>query len=296
MNLKSWRKALGDAPVNLDVGNAMENVRVFPHKAATSQAALPLGTFWAARQQVILLALVGLALGLLLAAQFQSRPLKAPADTDSARDRAAQTIQGLEAEQADLKKQIASLRAQIDAQQAAATSKESTADISQELEKQKLVSGLVAVKGPGLRVVLDDSTASTIPANDDPALYLVHEYHLRDVVNVLWGAGAEAIAINGERLVSTSSIYCVGSTILVNDTRMSPPYEILAIGDPATLDAAIAQAESLRSLKSRVEVYDLQFQVSRESELTLPAYSGSLSFRYATAGEPLPTPNPGKQQ
>ena len=53
------------------------------------------------------------------------------------------------------------------------------------------------------------------------------------MLNLLWLAGAEAVSLNGERVVATTSIYCVGSTILVNDTRLSPPYEFLAIGDPA---------------------------------------------------------------
>ena len=292
MKLLIWNKPARASPTEPET----DNIRFFPSKLTTGTTAPSLSTVWEGRRQVVLLTLLGLALGLLLAAQFQSKPLAALPDSDSARDRAAQTIQRLEAEQADLKKQIASLRAQIDAQQAAATGKETTADISQELETQKLIAGVVLVKGPGLRVVLDDSTSKTIPANDDPALYLIHEYHLRDVINVLWGAGAEAVAVNGERLVSGSSIYCVGSTILVNDTRMSPPYEILAIGDPAALEAAVANPDTLRSLKGRVQAYNLQFRVSREAELLLPAYSGSLDFHYATGRQPVATPNEEKRK
>ena len=72
---------------------------------------------------------------------------------------------------------------------------------------------------------------SPCPLGDDAANYLIHDFELRDVASLLWLAGAEAVAINDERLVASTSIYCVGSTIIVNNTRLSPPYEIRALGN-----------------------------------------------------------------
>jgi uncharacterized protein YlxW (UPF0749 family) len=90
-----------------------------------------------------------------------------------------------------------------------------------------------------------------VPAGYDAANYLVHDYELRDVVNLLWLAGAEAVAVNDERLVASTSIYCVGSTVIVNETRLSPPYDVRAIGNAAQLENTLQDPGVLKKLKSR---------------------------------------------
>ncbi|MBI2953745.1 MAG: DUF881 domain-containing protein [Chloroflexi bacterium] len=227
---------------------------------------------------------LGLALGLLLAAQLQSPPAQVSQTDESSRQVATATIQRLEAEQADLKKAIAQLRTETTArQQQTTTDKSALSDLRRELEQMQIAAGVKAMKGPGVRVILDDSMAKTVPADDDPAFYLVHEYHLRDVINLLWRSGAEAIAVNGERLVGTSSVYCVGSTIMVNDTRMSPPFEILAIGNPNSMEDALNNPSNLRSLKTRVKAYGVQFKESKQKEITVPAYNGSMEIKYSSS-------------
>lgn len=234
-------------------------------------------------RQGLLLALLGLALGALVTANLQTKPRAPVTREEYPRQIAASTIGRLEAEQTELKRAIANLRRAIaERQEQAVAAKSTLAGLSQELEQQKSAAGMTALKGPGLRVVLDDTASKTIPAGDDPSFYIVHEYQLRDVVNVLWGAGAEAIAINNERLVTTSSIYCVGSTILVNNTRLSNPYELAVIGDPQALDEALNNPNNLKSLKTRVKVYGLQFKWPRLRELTVPAYNGSLVLKYTS--------------
>ena len=154
------------------------------------------------------------------------------------------------------------------------------AEIATSLEVQRLQAGLVPVEGPGVRVELDDS-AREVPSNVDPNLLIVHDYEIRDVVNLLWAAGAEAIAVSGERVAANTAIYCVGSTILVNDTRLSPPYVIEAIGPPDKLYGAVTQALSLVKLKEVVERYGVQLKVSRVDALRLPAYTGEIRAQYA---------------
>jgi uncharacterized protein YlxW (UPF0749 family) len=234
------------------------------------------------RRGTVGLTVVAVILGVYLAAQWQSKPRPAVAAPEYRREVATATIQRLEAEQSELKKQIAELRGQLaDHQKSAAADGSAMADLTGELEREKLLAGTVAVRGPGLRVILDDSAVKTIPPKEDPSMYIVHEYQLRDVVNVLWAAGAEAISINGERMVGPSSIYCVGSTILINDVRTSPPYEFLVVGDPARMETALADATNLKALKGRIKVYSLQFNVQRLRDLLVPAYSGSLDVRHA---------------
>lgn len=229
---------------------------------------------------------IGLGVGLLIAAQIQGSPPRSAAPvSDDSRQVAAGTIQRLEAEQAELKKEISELREQINARQQQVSSNKSTlSGLTNKLAELRVAAGVVEVKGPGVRVVLDDSAAKTVPADEDPAFYLVHEYQLRDVLNLLWASGAETVSLNGERIVGISSVYCVGSTIMVNNTRLSPPFEIQAIGNPATLEEALNNPSNLRALKTRVKVYGLQFRIAKAKDLTVPAYNGSLDVRYATAG------------
>jgi uncharacterized protein YlxW (UPF0749 family) len=89
------------------------------------------------------------------------------------------------------------------------------------------------------------------------------------------------VAINDERLVGTTSVYCVGSTIIVNETRLSPPFEIRAIGNPAQLENALQDPATLKKLKSRARLYGIQFKFSQSNELTLPAYTGGFAIKYA---------------
>jgi uncharacterized protein YlxW (UPF0749 family) len=221
-----------------------------------------------------------LALGLFFTAQLQSKPAP-PMDVDYPRHVAAATIEQLEAEQTVLKQEIADLRRQIKVQQEqAARDKAAFAEISASLRQEQLTSGLAALAGPGVKVTLDDSTSKTIPAGQEEN-YIVHEYDLRDVLNVLWASGAEAVSLNDERIVATTSIYCVGSTILVNNTRLSPPYVFHAIGDPESLAAGLREQTALPMLKHRVQNYSIQYRVEVLEEVTVPAFNGTLQVRYA---------------
>jgi uncharacterized protein YlxW (UPF0749 family) len=101
-------------------------------------------------------------------------------------------------------------------------------------------------------------------------------------VNQAWRGGAEAIAVNDERIVGSSSIYCVGSTIMVNGTLMSPPFSVVVIGPQNDLLATYDDPTQLRDIKQRRDVYGLGFRVSRASGLRVPPYGGALNVRYAT--------------
>jgi uncharacterized protein YlxW (UPF0749 family) len=234
------------------------------------------------QQRTLVILLLGVALGVFLVAQWESPSPDAVADPSS-RDAAIQrTIARLEAEQAGLKKQIAELRARAAAdQRAAAQSQSAVASLHQALAAQRTLAGTSPVQGPGIDILLDDSTVRTLLPSDDPDNYIVHEYQIRDIVNVLWGAGAVAIAVNNERFVNSTSVYCVGSTILINDTRTSPPYHIVAIGDIAAMQRALDDSSNLRDLKARVQTYGLVFKIARTGTMTVPGYDGSIHVRYA---------------
>jgi uncharacterized protein YlxW (UPF0749 family) len=229
--------------------------------------------------------LVGLTLGLLLSVSWQPLPQPSAGATSPQSSRILLSIQRLEAEQQGLKATLAELRQQLAERQRAAAAQTGRLQVLEvELHRQQLLAGLLPVQGPGVVVVLDDSTVQ-IPPGADPNAYIIHEYDLRDIINLLWMAGSEAIAINDERLVSISSIYCVGSTVMVNNTRLSPPYLIQAIGNPRVQQDYLRNQSHLKDLKEKQRLYGLRFEVEDVANLTLPAYSGGFLIQHARPGE-----------
>lgn len=227
------------------------------------------------------LTLVGIILGLFISMEWQAPVAKAPVTAGYPRELSRDTIRRLETEQRELKQIIAGLRAELsEFQKDAASRKTALAGLNAELEAQRLMAGMVPLVGPGVQVVLDDSSAKTIPAGEDATNYIIHDYDIRDVVSLLWQSGAEAIAVSGERVVGSTSVYCVGSTILVNETRLSPPYVIVSIGPP-TMEEALNSSARLQKLKQYVRQYGVQLKVSQEKELQLPAYTGRFTNRHA---------------
>src|SRR5262249_23182636 len=143
----------------------------------------------------------------------------------------------------------------------------SASSLNRELGLQRALAGTLPLEGKGLEILLDDSTATTLLPGEDPDKYIVHEYQIRDIVNLLWQSGATGISVNGERFVNSTSVYCVGSTILINDTRTSPPYRIDAVGDPDGMRQAFDDGNALKDLKGRVQAYGLVLRVDKSGPL-----------------------------
>jgi uncharacterized protein YlxW (UPF0749 family) len=192
-------------------------------------------------------------------------------------------IHALEKEDTSLENTIAGLRGQIEElQKNRARGESRLAALQQELDPLKLLAGLVPVTGPGVIVTLDDNNAGAQAAKNssptyNPENYIIHDKNVLYLVNELRAAGAEAIAVNDQRIVNSSDIRCVGTVILVNSTRLAPPYEIRAIGNPEVLETAVQQSLDFAYLKSR----GFPVKVSRPPSLNLPAYKGGLRHDYA---------------
>ncbi len=231
------------------------------------------------------LTLVGLVLGLFISIEWQAPVARAPINSDYPREVGRETVKRLESEQKGLKQIIADKRSELaEMQKDASGRKTALAGLNTELEDQRLLAGMVPVAGPGVQVTLDDSSVKSIPVGEEAGRYLIHDYDIRDIVSLLWQAGAEAIAVGEERVVNSTSIYCVGSTILVNDTRMSPPYKVTAIGPPAMEEILNAPAR-LQRLKQNVRQYSVQFKVAQVKEVQVPAFSGRFASRFAQTGD-----------
>jgi uncharacterized protein YlxW (UPF0749 family) len=142
------------------------------------------------------------------------------------------------------------------------------------------LSGAVAVQGPGVVVTLSDAGNADRTSNDPDSR--IQDVDLQAVVNALWAAGAEGIAVNGQRLVSTSAIRDAGAAVLVNFRVLSSPYRVQAVGDADGLRTSFARSDISRRFKGWTEIYGLGFEVERRGTIDLPAYQGNVHFRYAT--------------
>ena len=187
----------------------------------------------------------------------------------------------LQNEQNALKVTLAELRAQLDQiQTSASTQSDAAKDLQSRIDGLKTVAGLNERAGDGVEIILDDARGAA--AAKDVEKSICHNTDLTDIVNQAWRGGAEAIAINDERIVGSSSIYCVGSTIMVNGTLMSPPFSVVVIGAQNELLAAYDDPNELKDIKQRRDVYGLGFRVTRQSQLKVPAYRGAMNIRYGT--------------
>ena len=227
---------------------------------------------------------IGLALaviGFAAAAQWKSSVVRQEYTSSAQQVLAAQVV-GLEQEQKSLRDQLADGERQVQTFQSASAGSQTTlAQLNQQLASARLAAGLTKVTGPGAIIEIADSKRP-VPPGDNPANYIVLVDDLHDIVTALWASGAEAIAINGERLVSTSSIYGVGSSILVNTAFLSPTFRLEAIGPNGLLDRFLANPAYLSSrVAHRIDAFGLEFATQQADSLTLPAFVGNTRFRWA---------------
>jgi uncharacterized protein YlxW (UPF0749 family) len=139
------------------------------------------------------------------------------------------------------------------------------------------------VEGSGVVVTLDDSSADRSPTGD-PNDLIVHERDIQAVVNALWAAGAEVVAIGGERLTALSAVRCAGNTLLIHGALRSPPYRVAAIGDPGRLGAGLAGQPGMGRLLAAVDAFGLGFDVERTT-VRIVARSPSAVMRWARPQE-----------
>lgn len=153
------------------------------------------------------------------------------------------------------------------------------------VEREGVVSGSVPVEGPGLTVTLDDAPSTSVGAGPggvepQPDDLVVHQQDLQHVINALWGGGAEAMTLQGERVTSTSAFRCSGNILLLHGKVFSPPYEVTAVGDPAKMEASLNSSEGVQTYLEYVDWVHLGWDVRRSDHLDLPAYNGG-GLQYA---------------
>lgn len=234
-----------------------------------------------------LLAMAGLLIGLLLAVQWRGlqEGQGQPAARSATRAQLTTSISDLEVEQKQLKQSIGDTRNQINALlDQAAEGKVALNRLNDSLQVQHHAAGLTALHGEGVVATFDDSQSSSTPPDANLADYIIHEYDLRDGINALLEGGAEAVSLNGERIIGTTSVYCVGSTIIVNSTRLSPPYNISAIGNANALSESLIKSPQMAKFNQRARQAGVTLNVVSSSDVSVPEYKGEVKLKY---GKPL---------
>ncbi|HHX23429.1 MAG: DUF881 domain-containing protein [Tepidanaerobacteraceae bacterium] len=227
----------------------------------------------------LMIAAICFILGMLLVAQFRSVQ-----QTSGGAATALQRAQELSSElktvsdERDMyKKEVQELRARINEYESSASKISGIADAMQkELEKTRMSAGLVAGSGKGVIITLDDSNLPRQPG-EDPNLFLIHDEDLLKVINELYAAGAEAVSVNGQRIIANSEIRCVGPTIIINSVKLAPPFIIQAIGDPDTLETSLKMRGGV--IES-LQVFGIQVNIKKQDKVEVPAYTGPIQFKY----------------
>ncbi len=220
--------------------------------------------------------LVGMVLGVMLAVQY--RVTKEIQSTEPVR-----RSQQLSAEVSQARKNRDELQARVD-QLRADLSKLSEgpldSELKEELDRARIEAGISELSGSGVEVTLNDSNFSLKPG-ENPNLYVLHDEDVLRVLNEIRAAGAEAISINGQRLLATTEIRCTGPTIVLNkNKRLAPPYVITAIGNPDTLESSLKMKGGVAET---LQFWGIQVGVKKLPQVTIPAYSGGFKLDYARA-------------
>lgn len=226
---------------------------------------------------VATIALVGVLLSVLVVAARQGA-----SDVESERaglvslaGQARTEVEALEQQVEQLSDEVRSLREQ------ALGSQTLGAQRAAEIERLALSAGVAPVAGPGARVVLDDG--DTDVGGTDSALSRVLDIDVQQVVNGLWESGAEAVAVNGERVGALTAIRSVQDVILVNYTPIVGPYEVTAIGDPRTLPTDFLRSSGGQWLQAVSLSAGIDFSIDSVGSDEPMSGATVATLRYATA-------------
>ena len=146
--------------------------------------------------------------------------------------------------------------------------------------------GLLPVVGPGLTVTLDDAPdevgAGPLAAGEFSADDLVvHQQDIQAVANAMWAGGAEAMSIQGQRVISTTGIKCVGNTVVLHGIPYAPPYVVTAVGDRDSMLVSIESSRYIDIYRQYVAAAGLGWDLELRSKARLPGYDGTLALNYA---------------
>lgn len=237
---------------------------------------------WASPVVTVLTAAGALLVGFLLVAGLSAGRTSA-LQQDARKTELIALINARQIQTEQLAVQLEELRAQVSAAESEFAA--GVPALTNHLAEVEQAAGVTRVQGPGLRVTFGDAETGCAAQEEDCR---IQDRDLQLAVNALFGAGAEAVAVNGERIIATSAVRRAGRQILVNYKVLTAPYVVEAIGNPDRLASEFGQSEIAQQFAIWTDVYGLGFTMESADELDLAGYSGSVQLR--TAGPSGRTP------
>ncbi len=235
----------------------------------------------------VLVPVVTAAAGLMFAMSFQ-----AAEGRDLRSDRDLPTLITAKDEQVAAKAlRLDALREEVDTLTTAnAPTDQRLGDLTRRADQLAAAAATTAVTGPAVAVSLNDAqrSADSLPDGFTADDVVVHQQDVQAVVNALWGAGAEAMMVQDQRVISTSAVRCVGNTLILQGRVYAPPYTIKAIGDPAAMRSALEADPSVAIYRQYVDAVGLGYDVTTEPAAEFPAYSGPVDLQHARPLEESP--------
>jgi len=227
------------------------------------------------RTFVFSIAFVTILLGVMLGFQFRNT---SAGNNVAPRDREQELAlekKSLVEDLYGLQKEISDLSAKLD--QAGIGQREANEALERELARIGRFAGLAPVSGPGVELVVQSHPGQAGPVNGYALENVTDEYLLK-IVNELFSADSEAVAINGQRITAVSEIRLAGSHINVNGTPLEPPYHIIAVGNTSALKSRLELKGGLAEFLSE---YGVSVEIKEKDEVMIPAFAGKLYFDYA---------------
>lgn len=223
-----------------------------------------------------------LGLGFLVAAQLAAEGPRVRYTTQE-RGPLVETATELRSEGDALRARILELQSQIQStEQAVEGSAAVVKGLNDALESARIAAGLIPLTGTGIVLQLDDSVEPVAPDANE-ADYLVGARDLRTAVEELWSSGAEAIAVNGERITPTTAIIDIGPSVLVNSAYLAAPYQITALGPPDLFTRLSASPGFVDFVRARARTYGIDVSFAEPESVDIPAFAGTVTLRYARA-------------
>jgi len=215
---------------------------------------------------------VSLVVGLLMVFQFRTtNQVEQTVPYDRAHELTVE-LRALAKERAGLEAEVKDLEAKLSrARQGYAQAEET---IKTEIKETGVLAGVTPMVGPGVRVLVSSRETGT----PQGTIFGVRDEDLLKIVNELRVAGAEVLSVNGQRIISTSEIRLAGKYINVNLKRITPPYEILAIGDPVALRSSL---EIKGGVVETLREWGIDVNVKTLDRVIIPAYEGPFRYYYA---------------
>ena len=254
------------------------------HHGKAAQQFEKLGKNWrTAHSWKVPVACACILLGIMVGLQYRAQESKGSLQIDDRR-KLAELVRTMESERNKMSKELKETRAQMVEMEEASGKRELVSkQLQDQLVRSRIEAGLTGMKGPGVVISMNDSPR-TAPATEDNYFYIVHDVDLTALVNELWAAGAEAVCVNDQRIVTRSSIRCVGPAVLVNGVRLTAPYITKAIGSK-DLETALRMPGGFLNSMAPLISKGGEVKMNSMDEIIIPPYEGSSSYRFGQSFE-----------